>query len=149
MPTPTVQAVDPPSFKNPHPLYASYTTVPISTTTSLITVAGQIAQDPITNIIPSGLDAQVDLCLSRLSACLEHAGATKRDITRLMYYIAQPAVDEIDTKEGQGAALKLIGTKVGVWQEGHRPASCFLRVHGLSSPAFLCEFECMAIIQRD
>jgi enamine deaminase RidA (YjgF/YER057c/UK114 family) len=149
MPAHAVRPVDPPSFQNPHPLYASYTTVPISPTASLITVAGQVAQDPATNTIPTGLAAQVDLCLSRLSMCLEHAGATKLDITRLMYYIAQPAVDELDGMEGKGAALKLIGGKVMAWQEGHRPAACFLRVQGMSDPVFLCEFECMAVVTKD
>lgn len=143
-----VELVDPPSFKHPHPLYASYTSVPLAPTTKLITVAGQVAQDPITNAVPQGLAAQIDLCLSRISAILDHAGATKKDITRLMYYIAQPAVDELESKEGEGAALKVIGGKVGAWLEGHRPASCYLRVFGMSDPKFCCEFECMAVVTK-
>jgi enamine deaminase RidA (YjgF/YER057c/UK114 family) len=141
-----VQTIDPPTLKSPHPLYSSYTSVPISTTAVLVTISGQVAQDPQTGETPSELSAQVELCLSRLSSCLDHAGATKADITRFMYYIAQRAFDEIDEKEGKGVAARLIGGKVGAWLEGHRPASCFLRVFGMSDDKFLCEFECQAIV---
>jgi len=141
-----VGAFDPPLFKHPNPLYSSYTSVPISATAKLVTVAGQVADDPETNEVPIGLAAQLDVCLTRLTAILDHAGAAKTDLTRLMYYIAQPAIDELDGKEGESAALTLIATKVGAWLEGHRPASCYLRVFGMSEDKYCCEFECMAVV---
>ena len=144
-----IEYVDPPFFKKPHPLYASYTTARLSPTTTLVTVAGQVAEDPETGSTPPDLASQLDLCLSRLSACLEHAGATKSDLTRLMYYIAQRGVEQIDHKEGDGAALKLIGGKVAEWLGGSRPASCYLRVFGMSADKFLCEFECMAVVTKE
>jgi enamine deaminase RidA (YjgF/YER057c/UK114 family) len=140
---------DPPAFKKSNPLYAAITSVPLSSTATLVTVSGQVAEDPETGETPSGLAAQVDLCLSRLAICLQHAGTGKTDITRLMYYIAQSAIDDIDTKEGKGGALKVIGQKVGQWLEGHRPASCFLRVFGMSDEKYLCEFECMAVVTKE
>lgn len=145
----SVHAHDPKSFKKLNPLYSSLTTAKLSSTTSLVTVAGQVAQDPETNEVPTGLAAQVDLCLLRLAACLEHAGAKKQDITRFMYYITQRGIDEFDRNEGEGSALKLIGGKVGTWLEGYRPASCYLRVFGMSDDRFLCEFECMAVVTQD
>ena len=144
--TMATQSHDPPSFKTPHPLYSSYTTAPLSPTATLVTVSGQVAEDPETGETPSDLSAQITLCLARLSACLDDAGATKADITRFMYYIAQRGIDQVDATKGDGAALKLIGAKVGTWLEGHRPASCYLRVFGMSEDKFLCEFECMAIV---
>lgn len=141
-----VQAIDPPSFKKTNPLYASYTTVPLSSTTTLVTVAGQVAEDLETGETPSGLSSQLDLCLLRLSTCLDHAGAKKTDITRLMYYITQHGIDQWDSKEGEGAALKLIVDKVGKWLEGNRPASCYNRVFGMTEDKYLCEFECMAVV---
>lgn len=63
-----------------------------------------------------------------------------------MYYITQRGLDEVDEKGGKGAGLKLIAGKVGEWLEGHRPASCYLRVFGMSDDKFLCEFECMAVV---
>ncbi|KAF2103193.1 hypothetical protein NA57DRAFT_72173 [Rhizodiscina lignyota] len=142
-------AHDPSSFKRPHPLYSSYTTAPLSPTTTLVTVAGQVAEDIETGVVPSGLEAQLDLCLSRLTAILEDAGAKKTDLTRLMYYISQHGVKEYEVKEGEGAAVKLIGGKVGAWLEGNRPASCFLRVFGMTDDRYLCEFECMAMVTKE
>jgi enamine deaminase RidA (YjgF/YER057c/UK114 family) len=141
-----VEVHDPPAFQRPNPLYSSYTSVPLSATTRLITVSGQVAEDPTTGETPAGLSAQIDLCLCRLLACLEHAGARKVDVTRFMYYIAQRGVDDVDDSAGKGAATKLIGGKVGAWLEGHRPASCYLRVFGMSDDKYLCEFECMAVV---
>lgn len=142
-----VTSSDPPSFKTPpHPLYASITSVNLSPTAKLVTVAGQIGEDPLTGETPENLSEQVDVCLRRLDACLEHGGATKKDITRFMYYITQRGIDEMEAKEGPGSALKLVGGKVGGWMEGHRPAACFLRVFGMSNDKFLCEFECMAVV---
>ena len=146
MPAMAVDTLDPPEFKHANPLYSSYTSVPISSTAKLITIAGQVAEDPETNAVPVGLAAQVDLCLARLTAIMKHAGAAKADLTRLMYYIAQPAIDQLDGEEGQGVALALIAAKVGAWLEGHRPASCYLRVFGMSEDKYCCEFECMAVV---
>lgn len=143
-----VEPLDPPSFKHPNPLYSSYTSVQLSPTSKLITIAGQVAEDPVTNAVPEGLPAQIDLCLSRISTILDHAGATKKDITRFMYYIAQPAIDKFDEKEGGGSALKVIAGKVGNWLEGHRPASCYMRVFGMSEDKYCCEFECMAVVTQ-
>lgn len=139
---------DPPAFQKLNPLYSSITSVPLSSTATLVTVAGQVAEDPQTGETPIELSAQLDLCLFRLTICLQYAGTKKSDITRLMYYITQSAIAEIDRKEGKGAALKLIAQKVGSWLEGHRPASCFLRVFGMSDEKLLCEFECMAVVAK-
>lgn len=141
-----VEVHDTPSLKGAHPLYSSYTSVQISPVAKLITVSGQVAEDIETGETPSDLASQVTICLARLSACLEDAGATKTDMTRYMYYISQSGIDQVDKVEGDGAALKLIGGIVGKWLEGHRPASCFLRVFGMSDPMYLCEFECMAVV---
>lgn len=145
----TAQTHDPAAFKKPHPLYSSYTSVALSPTAELVTVSGQVAEDPETGETPPDLPSQLSLCLARMSTCLEDAGAKKTDITRLMYYIAQRSVDEMDAREGPGAAGTLIQSVVGKWLEGHRPASCFLRVFGMSHDKFLCEFECMAIVAKE
>jgi enamine deaminase RidA (YjgF/YER057c/UK114 family) len=109
----SVQAHDAPSVKHPHPLFSSFTTARLSDTATLVTISGQSARDPETNETPEGLGPQIDICLSRIDACLKAAGATKGDITRLMYYIVQRGLDELDAKEGKGAALKLIAQRRG------------------------------------
>lgn len=144
-----VKSHDPPQFATPHPLYSSYTTVPLSATSSLVSVAGQVAEDPETGDTPTDLASQVDLCLTRMGACLDHAGAKKNDIIRFMYYITQHGIDQFEEAEGKGSAVRLIGNKVGQWLEGHRPASSYLRVFGMSDEKYLCEFECMAVVKND
>jgi enamine deaminase RidA (YjgF/YER057c/UK114 family) len=83
----------------------------------------------------------MELCLSRVSTCLEASGAKITDMTRLMYYITERAWEEDDV-------LKLVTDVVGKWLQGHRPASCFLVVKALSQPEYLCEFEAQAVVSR-
>lgn len=114
-----------------------------------ITVAGQVAIPPPSPAspasparkVPRGLRAQIEVCLSRVSTCLEASGAKVTDMTRLMYYLTERAWEEED-------ALKLVLEVVGKWLDGHRPASCFLVVKSLSQPEYLCEFEAQAVVAR-
>ena len=64
-----------------------------------------------------------------------------------MYYIKQSAIDEIDVKDGKGAALELFVSKTQLWLRETCPASSFLRVFGFSNDEFLCELE--ATIVKD
>lgn len=139
--------IDPPALGPGHPLYAHITSVPIGGST-LLTIAGQVPRIPPTKenphphpSAPSGLRAQMELCLSRLSICLEASGAKVTDLTRLMYYFTERAWEEED-------AMKLVTEVVGKWLGGHRPASVLLVVKGLSQPEFLCEFEGQAVVVR-
>lgn len=139
-----VKTIDPPSLGPGHPVYSHITIVPIGDT-NFITIAGQIAQplpSPTSPVkVPRGLRAQMELCLQRLSICLEASGAKKTDMTRLMYYFTERAWEEED-------ALRLVVEVVGGWLEGHRPASCCLIVKALSQPEYLCEFEAQAVVRR-
>lgn len=144
-----VKLIDPPTLGKPNPAYASITSAKLSPTATLYTVAGQVAEDPVDGSIPSGLAAQLDMCFRRLDLCLEHVGATKVDISRFMYYIKQGAIEELDAAEGPGSALKLIVGKAMNWLDGHRPASCYNRVFGMSDDIYLCEFEMMVITSTE
>lgn len=140
-----VSTIDPPSHRPGHPLYSDITTVPLGPNITFVTIAGQVAIPPHTSTpapkAPRGLRAQVELCLSRVSTCLEASGAEITDMTRLMHYLTERAWEEED-------ALKLVIEVVGKWLGGHRPASCFLVVKSLSQPEFLCEFEAQAVVAR-
>ncbi|KAI9686294.1 MAG: hypothetical protein M1820_010668 [Bogoriella megaspora] len=144
-----VTTIDPPTLGKPHPLYAAITAAPLSPTSTLYTISGQVAEDPVTGTTPPDLSSQLDICLRRLDICLEHINAKKVDITRFMYYIKQSAIEDLDAERGNGSALKLIGGRVGMWMEGHRPASCYNRVFGMSDDKFLCEFEAMAVLTKE
>jgi enamine deaminase RidA (YjgF/YER057c/UK114 family) len=133
-----VQIVDPPSLGPGHPLYPGFTVVPLSPLTKLITISAQVATSP-SGVIPSSLKEQLALCLSRVSICLEAGGAKVQDINRFIYYFVEHAWD--------ADALKLVGEVVGEWLQGHRPASSFLIVKGLSKPEYLCAFEAEAVVR--
>lgn len=128
----------PPSLA-PHPLYAHVTSIPISPTCTLHNISGQVAiRDPIYGItsIPKTLSEQIDICLSRISLCLDHLAAKITDIAVFKYFL----VERFYRYEGD-EGLKVVGGKVGTWLKGHRPASTLLVVKGLSQPEFACEFE--------
>jgi enamine deaminase RidA (YjgF/YER057c/UK114 family) len=146
---PTVEVIDPPTLGKPNPLYGAITAARLSQSTTLYTISGQVAQDPVSGAVPAGLSAQLPVCLRRIDLCLEHIGAKKTDITRLMYYIRQGDVDDYEAAEGHGSALKLIGGVVGKWLEGHRPASCYNRSLGMSDDRYACEFEAMVVLSQE
>lgn len=135
-----ITTLDPPSLGPGHPVFANILTVPLSDTITQINISGQVALLP-DGTVPTGLAAQMDLCLSRLSTCLEAAGATVHDLTRFMYYFTEEAWK---TEH----ALEMVVEKAEKWLEGHRPASCCLIVKGLSEGRFLCEFEGTAVVRR-
>lgn len=135
-----VQTKDTPALGPSHPLYSNITLVPFSPTTTLITIAGQVATTP-DGTVPKSLPEQISLCLSKLSHCLHEAGATVHDLTRFMYYFTERAWEQDD-------AMKILLECVEPWLEGHRPASCLLVVRRLSRPELLCEFEGQAVIKR-
>ena len=145
-----VTTLNPPSLGPEHPLYSQITIAPIGPNINFITIAGQTASPMVPSSsppsaadskIPHGLRAQMELSLSRISACLEASGAKITDMTRLMYYLTERAWEEED-------ALKLVLEVVGKWLQGHRPASVFLVVKALNQPEFLCEFEAEAVVAR-
>ena len=63
-----VQVLDPPSLGAANPVYSKITIVPIGDV-KLVTIAGQVATTP-TGEIPSSLDEQIELCLSKVETCL-------------------------------------------------------------------------------
>lgn len=137
MSNPLVKVLDPPSLGPTNPVYSNITIVSIGDI-KLVTIAGQVATTP-TGEIPSTLEAQIDLCLSKVGTCLSAVGATVHDMTRLVYYFV-----EHDPK----TTPALITEKVKPFLQGHRPASCYLVVQSLSRPEFLCEFEAVAVVRN-
>ncbi|KAJ9608903.1 hypothetical protein H2200_006674 [Cladophialophora chaetospira] len=146
---PNVEVIDPPTLGKPSPLYGAITAAKLSPSATLYTISGQVAEDPATGDVPAGLSAQLPICLQRIDLCLEHIGAKKTDIIRLMYYIRQGAIEDYEAAEGQGSGLKLIGGVVGKWLEGHRPASCYNRSFGMSDDRYACEFEAMVVLNKE
>lgn len=138
--TSLVSTLDPPSLGQPNPVYSNITLVSLSDTVKMITVSGQVARDSEGNT-PDGLAAQMELCLSKLSTCLDASGARVHDMTRFMYYVTEKAWEQDDV-------IQTVLNIITPWLQGHRPASCFLVVKSLSEPRFLCEFEAQAVVKQ-
>lgn len=132
-----VETLDPSSLGPSNPVYANVTTVPIGDM-NFVTIAGQVATTP-TGEVPSSLEEQIDLCLSKLETCLSAVHGTVHHLTRLVYYFVE---HNPETTPG------LITEKAKAFLDGHRPASCYLVVKALSKPEFLCEFEAVAVVPR-
>ena len=137
MPSPPVQILDPPSLGPINPVYANITVAPLGPS-NLVTIAGQVATTP-SGSVPSTLEEQIDLCLSKLETCLSAVNGTVQNLTRLVYYFVEHNPD---------TTPQLITQKALAWLKGHRPASCYLVVKSLSKPEFLCEFEAMAVVPQ-
>lgn len=137
--SPLIKLLDPPSLGPPNPVFSNVTVVSLSDTVQQINIAGQVATTP-DGEVPDGLEAQMDLCLSKVATCLDAAGATVHDLTRLNYYFVRSAWP---TDGLPGWVVE----KAERWLQGHRPASVCLILAALSDPRFLCEFEAHAVIR--
>lgn len=138
--TSIVHTKDTPALGPAHPLYSNISLAPLSPTSTLTTIAGQLATSP-SNPTPKRLSDQLTFCLSNFKHCLNEAGATVHDLTRLTYYFTERAWEEEDV-------VKAMMETVALWLEGHRPTSTLVVVKGLAGPEFLCEIEGQAIVSK-
>lgn len=134
-----IKLLDPPSLGPSNPVYSNVTIVSLSDTVQQINIAGQVATTP-NGDVPDDVEAQMDLCLSKVDTCLDAAGATVHDLTRLNYYFVRSAWPT------NGLPAWVV-EKAERWLQGHRPASICLILAALSEPRFLCEFEAQAVIR--
>jgi enamine deaminase RidA (YjgF/YER057c/UK114 family) len=148
MPKP-VEVIDPPELGARNPLYSAMTSFHLSPTAVQYNISGQVGQDPNTNEVPAAISSQFDMCLRRISICLDHIGAQKDNIVTFMYYVKESAMSDMDDQNGDGASLKMIVDKAGQWLEGHRPASCFSRIFGMSHEKYLCEVAATVVMHTD
>ncbi|KAI1078221.1 Endoribonuclease L-PSP/chorismate mutase-like protein [Whalleya microplaca] len=133
-----VSTINPPGIPSPVSIYSQVTSVPLSPSTKLITIAGQVpvAED---GTVPGTLAEQIDLCLSRVGICLSAVGGKIPDLIRLVYYVTQNAHDPETTP-------RVFMDRLSPWLGGHGPASCYIVVAGLSHPEYMVEFEASAVV---
>jgi len=131
------QLINPSDVRPPHPIYSHVQTTPISPTSTLVTIAGQIGVPPVSSSAASTFAEQVEIALSNLKKCLAAAGATPADIVKVTQYIVN--LDPKD-KSRVAAYSKFIGD--------HRPPSTVVGVAALAWPELLYEIEAMAIVQK-
>jgi len=129
--------INPPSVAAPRPTYSHIQTTPISSTSTLVTIAGQIGLDPDTKTVPPTFSEQVQVALANLGKCLAAVGATPADIIKVTHFVVD--LDPKDTSRAE-AYVKFMGD--------HRPPSTLLGVAALADSNLLYEVEAMAIVQR-
>ncbi|KIW13828.1 hypothetical protein PV08_06608 [Exophiala spinifera] len=132
------QLINPPFVHAPRPTYTHVQTTPISSTSTLITIAGQIGVDAKSGAIPPTFAEQVEVALENLRKCLESVGATPADIIKTTHFVVN--LDYKDTSRAE-AYVKFIGD--------HRPPSTLLGVEKLAAPEILYEVEAMAIAHQE
>ncbi|KAK5192080.1 hypothetical protein LTR47_003537 [Exophiala xenobiotica] len=131
------QLINPPFVHPPRPTYTHVQTTPISPTSTLITIAGQIGIDGKSRTLPPTFSGQVQVALDNLGKCLEAVGATPADIIKVTHFVVN--LDPKDNSRAE-AYLKFMGD--------HRPPSTLLGVAALADPELLYEVEAMAIVHR-
>ena len=121
----------------PRPTFSHVAITQLSSTTKLITIAGQVGIDQLSGTAPPTFTAQVETALDNLSKCLVAAGGSPRDIVKVTQYVV-----DLDPKERTRAELylKFVGD--------HRPPSTLIGVQRLAADEWLYEIEAMAIVNE-
>ncbi|KAK5065041.1 hypothetical protein LTR84_000876 [Exophiala bonariae] len=131
------QLINPAGVRPPHPIYSHVQTTPLSPTTTLVTIAGQIGVPPDSASAAATFGEQVEIALENLKKCLAAAGATPADIIKVTHYIVN--LDPKD-KSRLAAYTQFIGD--------HRPPSTVVGVAALAWPELLYEVDAMAIVHQ-
>ena len=131
------QLLNPPTVVPPRPTYSHVSSSPLSPTTTLISIAGQIGIDPTTKTVPPTFAEQVQVALANLGRCLEAVGATPADIIKVTHFVVN--LDPNDRSRAE-AYIKFIGD--------HRPPSTLLGVAKLADDELLYEIEAMAVVHK-
>lgn len=141
---------NPPNVPTPPPTYNQVAITPIlpSSSSKLITLAGQTGLEPGTGNISSNFEAQVKRAYTNVANCLKAAGASPEDIIHVRHYIVN------DTEDADLDAKDVVDRGWGpLWIEfmdreanGHRPPDTVLGVASLAKRALLYEVEVWAIV---
>ena len=104
----------------------------------VISVAGQIGWDPITNRFAAGFAAQVEQALANIAAVLAQANATPADIVRLTWFVTDIARYRAEAKSLAPGYRRVMGR--------HFPPMSVIGVSALVEPDALVEIEATAVI---
>lgn len=129
--------IDPPTVHRSAATYSHVQATSISSTCTLITIAGQVGVNSKTGDIPSNHREQIQLALENLRACLESAGATSANIISLTHYVVN--LDPNDRFRSE-LLVDFLG--------GHRPPGALVGVTALAHPGLSYEVQAMAIVEK-
>ena len=129
----TLKLINPDGLPTPR----SYTHVAIATGSTMIFVAGQVADDADGHLVgPGDLARQARQAFANVGRCLAAAGARPDQVARITIYVVGhrpeylPAISE--------ARQAVFGD--------HRPTDALLGVETLAEPGYLIEVDAIAII---
>jgi len=119
------------------PTAESYTQVIAATGSTLVFVAGQVADDAQGNLVgPGDLAAQARQAFANVGRCLAAAGAGPEQVARITIYVVRYRPEHIP--EISEARIAVFGD--------HKPADTLLGVETLAEPGYLIEVEAIAVV---
>lgn len=125
---PSTLTIDPPGMMDSRPTF-SHVATSLGDNVRFISTAGQVGVDASGNF-PTDRSEQIWLAFANLKRCVDAAGATVKDIQKLVYYI----VDYDHTRRDHFEPLKS-------FLDGHRPATTLVPVPKLFKPGVIFEVE--------
>lgn len=135
---------DPESFNPPghptfSPTYSHISRTPLSSTKTLISLAGQVGYDSESKTTGSTLAEQCTIAFKNVDRCLAAAGARKEDIVQVRQYV----VNLLRDGKGQDPERARLYVE---WMGGLKPPSTLLGVSGLAVPELIYEIEIIAVV---
>lgn len=104
----------------------------------LVHISGQVSKDATGRVIGAGdLATQTQHTYANLCAALEAAGASRRDVVKIVTYV-------VDLNAEKAAVVRIV--RNGLMGDGPYPASTMVGVSSLVSPDLLIEIEATAVI---
>jgi len=100
----------------------------------LVFVSGQVGSDPVTKQTPPDVESQTRICIERLKAILEQAGASLEDVVRANVYLT----DMADFAKMNGVYRTFFPSEP--------PTRVTVGVSALAAPEFLVEIDVVAVI---
>jgi enamine deaminase RidA (YjgF/YER057c/UK114 family) len=129
----TLELINPEDLPTPE----SYTQVIAATGSTLVFVAGQVADDAQGNLVgPGDLAAQARQAFANVGRCLAAAGAGPEQVARITIYVVRYRPEHIP--EISEARIAVFGD--------HKPADTLLGVETLAEPGYLIEVEAIAVV---
>jgi enamine deaminase RidA (YjgF/YER057c/UK114 family) len=149
MSTSKPQNFNPSGHATASPAYSHISRLPLSPTTTLITLAGQVGvrtdlPTPGTNATttPPTLGEQCAIAFANVDKCLAAAGASKSDIVHVRHYV----VDLLRDGQGQDPARQ---ERYLEWMGELRPPSTLLGVQALAAPGLLYEIDVVCVVRQE
>lgn len=148
-----IQIFDPPKHPAVAPSYSQISTVPLSPTAKLVTIAGQVGHNynNPAGAIPQSFPEQIRIALRNVETCLAAAGASKRDIiSNRQYVVRMSQLHPGDLRLREEIVTKWFGKD----RDGLKPPpDTLIGVESLASTGgkreYLFEIEVTAIIQTE